>query len=692
MQKKHLFWIVKFTFLFSVFLFLNCKVQVTEHEHTYSSEWESDETYHWHKATCEHTSEITGKAVHEWDEGVTTTQKTCTKEGEITFTCKVCKATKIEKIPASHEFGEYYSNNDATADSDGTKSRKCNNCDYIETVPDPGTKWPSVATPRFNITGAVDYNDEIEITCDTDGAEIYYTTKGSDPTKKSYKYEKPIKITADQTIKAIAFKSDMADSEIASAEYTIKKYTLHYDTKGYGTAPYDVSNIRKGDKVKLTKATKPNDGGQDFDKWIIGTDEYNEGDYFTFGNSDVTAYAKWKDVPPESVSVGDVYYKESQTVSIQWRSPDCDDFSKTVVTYGTDGRKEYLPEETNRWKTDTITGLTNGQTYTFTFIAYDTAGNASEPVSKDVTLPGQPEDIQAGTVPQDFYQEEEPDDIKVSIIDHLYFPESQDTVTVSLVSETIPYSYPTYQWYKGSVTQSGTENWQKIENANSKNLDFEVISGTTYYMLEVISSNEKNRAYSNVCTVKCGIDTEKVGYIVYSDKSISKDYNDEKTPVGVVCEVDSEGNPLKIICLKDLVNTLYWCNPASNGFDKILPTSLVDGSENWQKVCDNVNDENNAGALYIPFCNCESLTTGGKKWYFPALNELITVYYNKNAINAGLSKISGSQTLEESYYWTSSQNTKKADCVWTVNMSTGEQDPETQKMSYYSYVRAIAEY
>ena len=24
------------------------------HVHTYSTEWTSDETYHWHKATCEH--------------------------------------------------------------------------------------------------------------------------------------------------------------------------------------------------------------------------------------------------------------------------------------------------------------------------------------------------------------------------------------------------------------------------------------------------------------------------------------------------------------------------------------------------------------------------------------------------------------------------------------------------------------
>lgn len=34
------------------------------HKHTYSSEWDADETYHWHSATCEHKNAISGKAQH----------------------------------------------------------------------------------------------------------------------------------------------------------------------------------------------------------------------------------------------------------------------------------------------------------------------------------------------------------------------------------------------------------------------------------------------------------------------------------------------------------------------------------------------------------------------------------------------------------------------------------------------------
>jgi hypothetical protein len=38
--------------------------------HSYSTVWTTDETNHWHKATCEHTTEISGKAEHTYKNGV----------------------------------------------------------------------------------------------------------------------------------------------------------------------------------------------------------------------------------------------------------------------------------------------------------------------------------------------------------------------------------------------------------------------------------------------------------------------------------------------------------------------------------------------------------------------------------------------------------------------------------------------
>ena len=66
--------------------------------HSFSDEWASDKTYHWHFATCEHKDEISGKAEHSWDDGVVTTEPTCTEAGAMTYTCTVCGETRTEEI------------------------------------------------------------------------------------------------------------------------------------------------------------------------------------------------------------------------------------------------------------------------------------------------------------------------------------------------------------------------------------------------------------------------------------------------------------------------------------------------------------------------------------------------------------------------------------------------------------------
>ena len=87
------------------------------HIHTYSEEWSSDETNHWHAATCEHTTEVKDKA--------------------------------------THSFGEYVSNNN------GTKTRTCTVCGYKETVIDEGFN-PQITTScvlHFDSQGGSQVND-----------------------------------------------------------------------------------------------------------------------------------------------------------------------------------------------------------------------------------------------------------------------------------------------------------------------------------------------------------------------------------------------------------------------------------------------------------------------------------------------------------------------------------------------------
>ena len=60
------------------------------HEHTYASEWSSDNANHWHASTCGHDVKE-GEAAHDFGEGVTV--------GDITtYTCKVCGFEKTENV------------------------------------------------------------------------------------------------------------------------------------------------------------------------------------------------------------------------------------------------------------------------------------------------------------------------------------------------------------------------------------------------------------------------------------------------------------------------------------------------------------------------------------------------------------------------------------------------------------------
>ncbi len=111
-----------------------------------------------------------------------------------------------------------------------------------------------VGTPRFTPTsGTYSIDQIITIEVTTPGAKIYYTTDESTPTTSSTLYSSPVSIAGNgtaMTIKAIAVKSGMHNSEIATA-----KYIINYNQ--VSTPQFDpLSGSYDSDKlVTITSAT-----------------------------------------------------------------------------------------------------------------------------------------------------------------------------------------------------------------------------------------------------------------------------------------------------------------------------------------------------------------------------------------------------------------------------------------------------
>lgn len=103
--------------------------------------------------------------------------------------------------------------------------------------------FDGVSAPVFTPgAGTVKPGTEITISCPTEGAEIYYTLDGTEPTASSTLYTEPIVVNEDVTIKAIATLAGHEASIVATARYTV---SADAPVEGDGTEekPYSIAQV-----------------------------------------------------------------------------------------------------------------------------------------------------------------------------------------------------------------------------------------------------------------------------------------------------------------------------------------------------------------------------------------------------------------------------------------------------------------
>lgn len=152
-----------------------------------------------------------------------------------------------------------------------------NDCDIVRAIASktglddsPIASITRVATPTFGFDDAA---QGFTVTCATEGATIFYTTDGSEPTTSSTEYSGAVAISRETTVKAIAVKDGYIYSTIAENTYTktaaptitFDQYTntftlgsttdgatIHYTTDG--TEP-TTSSSTYSEAVSLTAAS-----------------------------------------------------------------------------------------------------------------------------------------------------------------------------------------------------------------------------------------------------------------------------------------------------------------------------------------------------------------------------------------------------------------------------------------------------
>jgi hypothetical protein len=114
---------------------------------------------------------------------------------------------------------------------------------------------PTVATPVFSPPGGSYFEPQfVVISTATEGATIYYTTDGSNPTEESpvFVSANPIEVNESMTIRARAFKEEMDPSIIASANYNLIETVDVPDLATLRTMPQDDTIYRLSNEVVLT--------------------------------------------------------------------------------------------------------------------------------------------------------------------------------------------------------------------------------------------------------------------------------------------------------------------------------------------------------------------------------------------------------------------------------------------------------
>lgn len=242
----------------------------------------------------------------------------------------------------------------AIAVKSGNENSAVSSASYTILVP--------AATPQF-VPGSGTYNfaQDVELSCDTADATIYYTINGNAPTTSSTQYTAAIHIEETTTIKAIAVKEGMANSAVAEATYTMQIPSI-------AAEPVNIAYNATSGSISST-ITNEVEGGV-LTAAITGG---NEGTWLSLGNVDGTNV-------PLTCSANEGNANRAATVTLTYTYNTNKTVTKAVTVTQAHDVKDYadLPFTWTSTFGTAPTGVTNNGVSTDsngTYLKFDTDGD-----------------------------------------------------------------------------------------------------------------------------------------------------------------------------------------------------------------------------------------------------------------------------------------------------------------------------
>jgi uncharacterized protein (DUF1501 family) len=127
---------------------------------------------------------------------------------------------------------------------------------YLPSASAAATYTIVAETPKFTPNGGVFVGAAtVSISDGTKGAEIYYTTNGSKPTKASTHYTKAFTITKNETVTAVAFATGVNESAAAKVTFDIRAAAPKFSPaagKYSKSVTVSISDVTKGAVIYYT--------------------------------------------------------------------------------------------------------------------------------------------------------------------------------------------------------------------------------------------------------------------------------------------------------------------------------------------------------------------------------------------------------------------------------------------------------